>query len=444
VEPRPDRTRALIEAGIALSSELSLDAVLQKLVETAAALTDARYAALGVLDPSGEKLERFITTGIDQEARTAIGDLPHGRGILGVLIHDPQPLRLHDLHADPRSVGFPPNHPPMQSFLGAPVNLRGVVYGNLYLTEKAGGVDFEEDDEATLVLLAGQAAVAIENARLYETATGWAAQLESLNEVMNALATEFDLDTLLELVAENLRELIGARLVAIALPHGDALRLAAVAGEGAGGYAGLELSARSKTMRVMGRRRSERVDSVLDDPEVEQEAARRLGARSALYVPLLVRDEAIGVIAVHDKTGADPRFGDADLQEDAGMAVDRSGNVYLSDQAGNRLQSFTASGRLRWTWKRTSNYSGLGVSEPPGVALDRAGNAYVVGSATYLVEKISPSGRQLSAWPVPGDIGSFAMPTGIAVDRQGSVYVVSTAGRIFKYSSSGKPLAIWK
>jgi len=94
VEPRPDRTRALIEAGIALSSELSLDAVLQKLVETAAALTDARYAALGVLDPSGEKLERFITTGIDQEARTAIGDLPHGRGILGVLIHDPQPLRL--------------------------------------------------------------------------------------------------------------------------------------------------------------------------------------------------------------------------------------------------------------------------------------------------------------------------------------------------------------
>jgi streptogramin lyase len=129
---------------------------------------------------------------------------------------------------------------------------------------------------------------------------------------------------------------------------------------------------------------------------------------------------------------------------DAGMAVDRSGNVYVGDQAGNRLQSFTASGKLRWTWTRTTNYSGLGVSEPPGVAVDRAGNAYVVGSATYLVEKISPSGRRLSAWPVPGDIRSFAMPTGIAVDRQGSVYVVSTARRIFKYSSSGKPLAIWK
>ncbi len=309
-----DRTRVLLEAGIALSSELSLDSLLQKFVETAAELTGARYAALGVLDPSGEALERFITTGLDDETRMAIGDLPQGRGILGVLISDPKPLRLSDLHQDPRSVGFPPGHPEMHSFLGVPVNLRGVVYGNLYLTEKAGVLDFDEDDEAAVVMLAGQAAVAIENARLYETATRWATQLESLNEVMNALVTEFDLDTLLELVAEHLRELIGARLVAIALPHGDALRLAAVAGEGAQEYAGLELSARSKTMRVMGRRRSELVDSVLDDPEVEQEAARRLGARSALYVPLLVRDEAIGVVAVHDKMGADPRFRDEDLR----------------------------------------------------------------------------------------------------------------------------------
>jgi len=314
VDASLDRTRVLLEAGIALSSELSLDSLLQKFVETAAELTGARYAALGVLDPSGEALERFITTGLDDETRMAIGDLPQGRGILGVLISDPKPLRLSDLHQDPRSVGFPPGHPEMHSFLGVPVNLRGVVYGNLYLTEKAGVLDFDEDDEAAVVMLAGQAAVAIENARLYETATRWATQLESLNEVMNALVTEFDLDTLLELVAEHLRELIGARLVAIALPHGDALRLAAVAGEGAQEYAGLELSARSKTMRVMGRRRSELVDSVLDDPEVEQEAARRLGARSALYVPLLVRNEAIGVVAVHDKMGADPRFRDEDLR----------------------------------------------------------------------------------------------------------------------------------
>jgi two-component system, NarL family, sensor histidine kinase DevS len=309
-----DRTRALVEAGIALSSELSLDSLLQKLVETAADLTGARYAALGVLNPSGERLERFVTTGIDEETRAAIGDVPRGRGILGVLIREPKPLRLNDLHQDPRSVGFPPHHPEMHSFLGVPVRLRGVVYGNLYLTEKSGGLDFDEEDEAAVVLLAGQAAVSIENARLYETSTHWAAQLEGLNEVMNALVTEYDLDTLLELVARNLRELIGARLVAIALPQGNTLRLAAVAGDDTEEYAGIELSARSKSMRVLARKRSERVDSVLDDPEVEQEAARRLGARSALYVPLLVRDEAIGVIAAHDKIGPDPRFGDADLR----------------------------------------------------------------------------------------------------------------------------------
>jgi signal transduction histidine kinase len=314
MEASTDRTRALVEAGIALTSELSLDAVLQKLVESAAGLTGAQYAALGVLDPSGAQLERFVTAGIDDETRAAIGDLPRGRGILGALIRDPEPLRLHALHEDPRSVGFPPNHPPMQTFLGVPVRLRGIVYGNLYLTEKAGGADFDSDDEAAVGLLAAQAAVAIENARLYETATRWSSQLESLNEVMNVLVTEFDLDTLLQLVAEQLSALIDARLVAITLPQGDGLRIAAVAGAGAGEYEGLELSARSKSMRVLGRRSSERVDSVLEDPEVEQEVARRLGARSALYVPLLVRDEAIGVIVAHDKQGVDARFTEEDLR----------------------------------------------------------------------------------------------------------------------------------
>jgi signal transduction histidine kinase len=314
VDIATDRTRGLVEAGIALTSELSLDAVLQKLVETAAGLTGARYAALGVLDPAGESLERFVTTGVDDETREAIGDLPHGRGILGVLIRDPRPLRLHDLRDDPRSAGFPPGHPVMRSFLGVPLHLRGVVYGNLYLTEKEGGADFDEEDESAVVMLAGQAAVAIENARLYETANHWARQLESLNEVMNVLSTEFDLDTLLQLIARELRVLIGARLVAIGLPRGDRLRLAAVAGDGAADYSSLELGPGSKTARVRLRRRSERVDSVLDDPEVDQEAARRLAVRTGLYVPLLVRDEAIGVIVAHDKEGADARFSEDDLR----------------------------------------------------------------------------------------------------------------------------------
>jgi GAF domain-containing protein len=183
-----DRLRVLVDAGIALSSELSLDALLQRLVETAAELTGARYAALGVIDRTGQRLERFLTTGIDAETHRAIGELPHGRGILGVLIRDARPLRLADLTADDRSAGFPPNHPPMTSFLGVPIILRGVAYGNLYLTEKAGGVEFTAEDEELTQLLGAQAAVAIENARLYETSTRWLRQLESLSEVGNAAA----------------------------------------------------------------------------------------------------------------------------------------------------------------------------------------------------------------------------------------------------------------
>src|SRR6266581_8768896 len=205
------RLRSLLEAGIALTSELSLDALLQRLVELAAELTGARYAALGVIDGSGSQLERFLTHGIDAETHAAIGELPRGRGILGVLIREAAPLRLHDLADDPRSVGFPPNHPPMCSFLGVPVLLRGVAYGNLYLTEKAGGEDFTDDDQELVELLASQAAVAIENARLYEAATGWSRQLESLNEVASALVTETSVVPLLRLIATRLRELVEAR-----------------------------------------------------------------------------------------------------------------------------------------------------------------------------------------------------------------------------------------
>src|ERR671922_120903 len=157
-----DRLRTLLDTGIAISSELSIDAVLERIVQAAAELTGARYAALGVIDRAGTALERFITTGFDDETRAAIGDPPHGRGILGVLIRDTTPLRLHDLTEDARSVGFPPNHPPMRSFLGVSVMLRGVAYGNLYLTEKEGGENFTDEDQELVTLLAAQAAVAIE------------------------------------------------------------------------------------------------------------------------------------------------------------------------------------------------------------------------------------------------------------------------------------------
>ena len=329
-----DRLRTLLETGIAISSELSLDTVLERIVEAAAAVTGARYAALGVIDRTGTALERFITTGVDEQTRAAIGDPPHGRGILGVLIREAKTLRLRDLQEDPRSVGFPPNHPEMHSFLGVPILLRGVAYGNLYLSEKESGDEFNEEDEELVTLLAAQAAVAVENARLYEAATGWSRQLESLNEIGNALVGELDLARLLHLVASRLRELIGARLVAIALPAGSELRIQAAAGEGSEAVVGVMLPrAGSKAGRILERRRSERVDSILEDPEIHQETTRQLAATSGLFVPLVAREEAIGVILAHDKRGSDPRFTDADLRlaeqfgARAAIAVDLSHRV---------------------------------------------------------------------------------------------------------------------
>ena len=329
-----ERLRGLVHAGIALSSELSLDDLLQKLTETAAELTGARYAALGVIDQSGTALERFVHTGIDSETVAAIGDLPRGRGILGALIADARSLRLEAIADDPRSVGFPPHHPPMQGFLGVPILLRGRAFGNLYLTQKQTGA-FTADDQELVETLASQAAVAIENARLYEAATSWSQQLEALNEVGTALAGEIELARLLELIARRLRTLIGARLVAIGLPADNGtLHVEAADGDGTAALIGVRLErSGSKCGRVLERRRAERVDSLLDDPEVDQDAARRLGARTGLYVPLVVGGRPIGLIVAHDRDGNDPRFTDADLRltesfaQRAAVAVDLSERV---------------------------------------------------------------------------------------------------------------------
>jgi len=307
------RFRELVDTGIAVTSELSLDAVLQQIVEAGARLTEARYAALGVIDPTGSGLERFLTTGIDEETRQLMGEEPHGRGILGVLIRDARPLRLARISDHPDSVGFPANHPPMTTFLGVPILLRGVAYGNLYLADKREGEFTQEDQDAT-TLLAAQAAVAIENARLYESATRWSRQLESLIEVGNAVSSELELPRLLQLVADRLRDLIGASDVFIALPSGRRLVIQAAAGESVAPLVGSELPASSKSVRVLERGHSERVDSLMDDPEVDIEFTLKLGASTGLFVPLVVRGEPIGVVVAHDKQSRDPRFTQQDLR----------------------------------------------------------------------------------------------------------------------------------
>jgi signal transduction histidine kinase len=323
--------RALVEAGIAIGSELSLDAVLGRLVEAAAELTGARYAALGVIDRTGSRLERFLVHGLSEEEQAVIGDLPSGRGILGVLIHDARLLRLHDLGSDPRSVGFPPNHPTMRTFLGVPVQLRDVAYGNLYLTEKEGGADFDGNDEEVVTLLAAQAAVAIENARLYEEATRWSRQLESLNEIAAALAGEVELPRQLDLVATRLRELLAARAVAVALLQPDGtLRVEAGNGEE---VVGIVLGTASRSAAALSARESIRVDHLGADASADQGLIARLGAQAGMIVPLVAARRGLGVMIAIDRLGDDPRFSDEDLRlaesyaERAAVAVDHSQRV---------------------------------------------------------------------------------------------------------------------
>jgi signal transduction histidine kinase len=163
----PRRLRRLLEAVVAIGSDLDLPATLHRIVEAATRVADARYGALGVLDPTRTSLSEFITVGVDEETRARIGDPPKGHGILGLLIRDPRPLRLPDLHEHPESFGFPPRHPEMRSFLGVPISVRGEVFGNLYLTDKQSDEVFSDIDEELVVALASAAGVAIDNARLH-------------------------------------------------------------------------------------------------------------------------------------------------------------------------------------------------------------------------------------------------------------------------------------
>jgi signal transduction histidine kinase len=311
---REQRLRHLAEASVVVGSEVSLEDVLQKTVETAAGLVAARYAALGVLDRTGSHLERLITTGIDEETRAEIGDLPGDHGVLRVLLREGRPARVADVTQQPHFMGFPPGHPPMRSFLGVPIFVRDVVYGDLYLAEKEGG-EFTEDDQEIVTLLAAQTGITIEKVQIHEGLVHWLHQLEALNELTVGVLEERDLSRLLELVARRLRELIRARRVLISLPlaSGD-LRVAAADGEGVAALVGYVVPSESKASRVLARGRSERIDSLLEDPEVDQVSARRAGGLTALVVPLIFHDKPIGVISAYNKDGPDPRFTDDDLR----------------------------------------------------------------------------------------------------------------------------------
>lgn len=215
---REDRDSGLFSAVVAVAAGLELGSTLRRIVQAAVDLVDAEYGALGVLDTRGFVVD-FIHVGIDSKTADAIGSLPTGRGILGLLVDHPVPIRLENLTAHPASAGFPEGHPPMESFLGVPVRVRGEVFGNLYLTQKRGGQSFTAEDERTVMALAAAAAVAIENARLYEQTRQRERWQRAIAEIANAVLTGVSEDEVLRLVAERAQALSDADVALIALPH---------------------------------------------------------------------------------------------------------------------------------------------------------------------------------------------------------------------------------
>ncbi len=211
-----DRLDGLVEAMLVVTSGLELDETLKTIVHTAIDLVDARYGALGVRGDDHELLE-FIYEGIDEEARELIGHLPEGRGVLGVLLDDPKPIRLDNISHHAASVGFPANHPPMRTFLGVPVRIRDEVYGNLYLTEKADGQPFSEDDEVLVQALAAAAGIAIDNARLYEQSKTRQSWIEATRDIGTELLAGTDPAAVFRLMAEECRTLSGAQASIVAV-----------------------------------------------------------------------------------------------------------------------------------------------------------------------------------------------------------------------------------
>jgi len=353
------RLRRILEIGRAFVSELELEALLSRVLEEARSLTGARYAALGILDDRRTELERFLTVGIDPEQHAVIGDLPRGRGVLGVLIEDPKPLRLDDVSDHPRSYGFPLGHPPMRSFLGVPIVIRGEAFGNLYLTEKADGGRFDADDEETLTLLAGWAAVSIDNARSYQREHARRAELEqavraleATTAIARAVGGETDLERILELIVKRARALVDADGVLLLLADGQTLRVRSIAGSFAEDLSGTEVPIEgSVSGHVFKTGRVERLANVHD--RLRYTLAQRVNATTGLFVPLRFRGRALGVLCAFDRAGGEEfrREEERLLESFAASAATAVATAQTVASEGLR-RSIEASERERQRWAR--------------------------------------------------------------------------------------------
>jgi signal transduction histidine kinase len=301
----------LLQTFAAIGSDLELDDVLHRIVQTAADLVDAEFAALGVLEPSGgQSLSQFITVGIDKQAQERIGHLPHGKGVLGVLIKEPWAVRLADIRDHPASYGFPAEHPPMRTFLGVPISVRGEAFGNLYLTEKRGGGEFSAADEQIVVALATAAGLAVQNARLFEQSQRRRRELQAAGDITTLLlGGASTTEVFVDLVA-HARELAGADLAVLALPVDDGtLRVEAADGHGADALRGASIPARSMTADVMRAGVAATVEDIRTDPRVWPGLLQSVGVGPAVYVPLGTPDVTLGTLIVA-QVGDKPAFGD--------------------------------------------------------------------------------------------------------------------------------------
>lgn len=305
-----DRVHALLDAVVSVGSDLDLETVLRRIVETATNLVDASYGALGVIGQD-RTLVQFIPVGLSEEEIARIEHWPHGLGLLGLLIKDARPLRLGRISDHPESYGFPPGHPPMGTFLGVPVRVRDEVFGNLYLTEKRGGADFDEEDEAIVIALATAAGVAVENARLYEETRRRETWLRASSEVTTSLLSGAEPHDVLSMLAGHAREMCDADLVAVLLPDSEGRHLTVEIAQGA-----REQEVRDTVFPLEGTevgRVFATGESLAEDAPhgaaFPESQLRRLGIGPNLLVPLGAARAVRGVLVLTKRPGRLPFSG---------------------------------------------------------------------------------------------------------------------------------------
>ena len=440
------RLARLLDVGRSLVSELDLEVVLGRVLQAARDLTGARYAALGILDESREELERFLTVGIDAETRTAIGDLPRGRGVLGELIRDPRPLRLKRVGDHPRSYGFPHSHPPMETFLGVPILIRGEAYGNLYLTDKRDG-EFDERDEEATVVLADWAAIAIENARLYERTEARREELQhavqrlqAASEIAEAVGGEVDLERVLELIAKRGRSLVEARSVVIMLLEAEELVVVASAGDVPNDLHGARIPlGGSLAGHVLETGTAERFP---DLSRTQSFSLAQLGveASAALDVPLIFRGRRLGVLAAFDRLRGRPAFGPEDEVLLRGFAASAATAVHTAKSATEARvrQSIEAAEQERRRWARElhdETLQGLGalrVLLASGLKQDAAAREAVMRDAVDQIAHQIESLRALITELRPAALDELGLQPAIEslVERTASIQGLEVEARV--------------